>query len=126
VSTPSNTQAPTVFGSARSGEQLSASSGAWSGIPTFTYSWQRCDRNGGSCATRSTTDAVLALTNADVGYTLRVVVKAQNAAGSASATSAQSAVVQAKKVRKGAVRTFKSFRVQSRRALHRLAHTIHR
>ena len=126
VSAPANTQAPTVFGSARSGEQLSASSGAWSGTPTFTYSWQRCDGNGGACKATSTNGAVLTLTNADVGYTLRVVVKAQNSAGSASATSAQSAVVQAKRVRKGAVRTFKSYRVQSRRSLHRLARTIHR
>jgi hypothetical protein len=53
-------------------------------------------------------------------------VRAQNSAGGASATSAQSAVVQAKKGRKGAVRTFKSYRLQSRRALHRLAHTVRR
>ena len=126
VSPPANTQAPTVFGTARSGERLTASSGAWSGTPTFTYSWQRCDRNGGACAATSTTGPVLTLTNADVGYTLRVVVRAQNSAGGASATSAQSSVVQAKKGRKGAVRTFKSYRLQSRRALHRLARTVHR
>jgi parallel beta-helix repeat protein len=127
VSPPANTQAPAVFGTARSGEQLTASSGAWSGTPTFAYSWQRCDRNGGACAATSTTGPVLTLTNADVGYTLRVVVRAQNSAGGASATSAQSAVVQARKGRKGAVRSFnKSYRLQSRRALHRLAGTVHR
>ncbi|HEX3268492.1 MAG TPA: right-handed parallel beta-helix repeat-containing protein [Gaiellaceae bacterium] len=126
VSPPANMQAPAVFGTARTGGRLTASSGAWSGTPTFAYSWQRCDRNGGACAATSTTGSVFALTNADVGYTLRVVVRAQNSAGSPSATSAQTAVVQADKGRKGAVRTFKSSRLQSRRALHRLARTVHR
>jgi hypothetical protein len=43
---PSNTAAPTVSGSARIGQQLSAAAGTWSGSPTFAYTWWRCTVSG--------------------------------------------------------------------------------
>jgi hypothetical protein len=95
---PANTTLPKVSGTTRVGSRLSASSGSWSGTGlTFTYAWQRCDAGGANCATTSVTGSGYALTNADAGATLRVVVKAQNAAGAASATSAATTVVPAKK-----------------------------
>ena len=68
-----------------------ASAGSWSGTAplTFTYTWQRCDAAGANCATTDVTGSGYSLTNADAGATLRVVVQAQNAAGTAAATSAR-------------------------------------
>ena len=50
--TPANSTLPTISGSARAGQTLSASSGSWSGtIPiSYAYQWQRCNRSGSGCA----------------------------------------------------------------------------
>jgi hypothetical protein len=98
---PSNTAPPTVSGTARVGETLSASQGTWSGTSPFTYAyqWQRCDKNGGSCdAITGATSASYTLTSSDLDNTLRVRVTASNSAGSSSSTSVPSAVVAAKPV----------------------------
>jgi len=94
---PVNTAPPVVSGTAQVGNALTVSTGSWSGSPTtFGYQWQRCDASGSSCASVSgATAAGYALTTADQGRTMRAVVKASNAAGTASATSDPSAVVAA-------------------------------
>ncbi|MEA2475147.1 MAG: large repetitive protein, partial [Thermoleophilaceae bacterium] len=95
---PANSAAPTVTGTARDGQTLTAGDGTWSGTPTITFSrqWQRCDSAGAGCAPiANATGATYALVPGDVGRTIRVQVTGANGGGSSSATSGQSAVVAA-------------------------------
>jgi hypothetical protein len=86
---------PTVTGTAQQGQTLTATAGAWTaGDATFGYQWQRCDAAGANCAdVPGATTQTYAVTAADVGATLRVVVTATNRFGSAPGTSVQTAVV---------------------------------
>ncbi len=95
TSAPVNTAAPTITGTATEGLTLSASQGVWSEEPTsYAYQWQDCNGSGENCANiAGATVSSYKLTSADVGHTLRVVVTASNAVGSASATSAATATV---------------------------------
>ena len=94
VQPPTNTAPPAVSGTAQEGQTLSASTGSWSGSPTYAYQWQRCDSTGVACAPVAAATAVTyALTSSDVGSTIRVVVTATNSAGSVSATSAATPLV---------------------------------
>jgi hypothetical protein len=93
---PANTSAPTISGSTAVGATLTASPGSWSGTQpiSYAYQWRRCDPAGGSCAdVAGATAQTYALGDADAGATMRVSVTGSNTAGSATATSAQTAVV---------------------------------
>ncbi len=92
---PSDTSPPTISGTAQAGETLTADHGQWTGNPTsYGYQWQRCDKNGGSCAGISGADQRLYdLHSQDVGHTIRVRVTARNADGSSSDTSVPTGVV---------------------------------
>jgi len=93
---PVNTAAPTISGTPREGETLTASTGTWTGTPpiTYAYQWLRCDRNGNSCAAIGGANArTYLLRNPDEGNTLRVRVTATNNDGSANARSAQTALI---------------------------------
>ena len=96
-SAPTSSVAPTITGTARQGQQLTVSTGTWSGTGTITYryQWKRCDATGGACVDASAviTQNTIGLAAADVGKTIRAVVIATTGAGSASATSAPSPVV---------------------------------
>lgn len=95
---PHNTTAPSVSGTARQGETLTADPGAWSGTQPidFAYQWRRCDGNGASCSNIiGATNKTYVLGSVDVGNTLRVQVKATNSAGSSSVVSAATGVVAA-------------------------------
>jgi hypothetical protein len=95
---PSNTSPPTIAGTAQQGQTLTAGSGTWSGTQpiNYAYQWQRCDSTGGNCAPiGGATATAYMLTAADVGSTVEVAVTASNLAGSATASSAATAVVQA-------------------------------
>ena len=95
---PAGTSPPSVSGTARDGQTLTTTTGAWTGTPTisYAYQWQRCNALGGSCTDVSgATASTYALAPADVGSTMRAVVTATNAAGSATQTSSQTAVVAA-------------------------------
>jgi hypothetical protein len=87
---PTNTSSPTISGTAKSGEKLTASTGAWSNSPSsFTYQWQRCASDGRSCGDISgASSQTYTVGSGDVGHTVRVVVTAANADGHTSATSA--------------------------------------
>jgi hypothetical protein len=92
---PVNTAPPTTSGTTTVGQTLTASNGTWSNSPTsFAYQWLRCNGGGNNCAAVANgTQQTYTLVGADAGHTLRVRVTATNADGSASAQSAQTAVV---------------------------------
>lgn len=97
---PENTTAPSVSGSARVGETLSATNGAWSNTPSsYAYQWQRCNLAGAGCADILTggDKQGYTLTLADEGHRVRVEVTATNADGHASADSDPTEVVSAAK-----------------------------
>ena len=92
---PVNTSPPTISGTAQVGQTLTAGNGTWSNTPTsFAYQWLRCNGGGNSCANVANgTQRTYTLVGADSASTMRVRVTATNADGSASAESAQTAVV---------------------------------
>jgi hypothetical protein len=86
---------PTITGTAQQGQTLTATAGTWTATDaTFGYQWQHCDAAGANCVdVPGATTQTYAVTAADVGTTLHVVVTATNRFGSAPAPSAQTAVV---------------------------------
>jgi parallel beta-helix repeat protein len=119
---PRSTTAPTVSGTTRVGLRLTASAGGWSGTApmTHTYTWERCDAGGANCAPTNVTGSRYSLTKADAGATMRVVVRAQNTAGTAAAASAATPTVPAKKgVRTTRARALRA-RPQKRHLLRRV------
>jgi len=94
VPIPANTALPTISGTAAQGQTLTAAPGTWTGSPTFTYQWRRCDATGGACVDiAGATVQTHLLGAADAGFTIRVAVTATNPGGSATAVSAQTTVV---------------------------------
>ncbi len=82
---PVNGALPSVVGTARAGEQITGTNGAWTGSGTISYSyrWDRCDAAGNGCAqVVGATRLTYLLTPADVSKTLGLVVTAKNASGS--------------------------------------------
>jgi hypothetical protein len=93
---PSNVSAPTITGTAWSGEVLTAGHGVWRVIGTieYAYAWQRCDAAGARCAPiAGARGPRYTAGDADVGHRLRITVTASNAGGSAAATSPPTEVV---------------------------------
>ena len=97
---PVVTAAPTISGQAREGQPLTVAPGTWSGTGTtsFTFQWKRCDSAGLNCTDASSVipQSSITLTASDIGTTLRALVIATNAAGSASTLAPATAVVVAK------------------------------
>src|SRR3954447_10558335 len=93
---PKNTSPPTISGTAKAGQVLTADPGSWSGSPTsFTYQWQRCDADVAACFNViGETAKTYSVQAADVGFRLRVQVTAHNAKGSATTPSAITSIVQ--------------------------------
>lgn len=94
---PQNTSPPTITGTPRVGETLTAHNGAWTNSPTaYQYQWQRCDGVGAGCsAIPGAVERTYLVTAADVRRTIRVSMLAVNADGSGTARSAPTAVVTA-------------------------------
>jgi RHS repeat-associated protein len=87
---------PVVEGLARAGETLTETHAGWNNEPTsFTYQWERCDREGGNCTLiDGATEQSYELRGADVGHTVKVIETAENAGGeSEPAVSGESEVV---------------------------------
>jgi hypothetical protein len=96
VAAPVNTSQPTISGTLKQGQTLTATKGAWSGAPaSFAYQWRRCDQLIGIICTdiAGATAATYVQQAADIGQRLRVAVAASNAGGSAVAVSAPTGVV---------------------------------
>ena len=91
---PTNVDPPTITGTARVGEVLTAQNGTWTNSPTeFRYRWLRCNANGNSCVLTASDGKTNRLAQVDVGSTLRVRVTAVNADGATNARSEQTEVV---------------------------------
>ena len=92
---PKNTSPPTISGTAKVGQTLTANEGSWSGNPdAYAYQWQRCDADVATCSNVALATAkTYAVRLADLGFRLRVVVTARNQKGSGTATSAITAIV---------------------------------
>ena len=87
---PTNTAVPTVSGTAKVGQTLTATGGTWTGrsAPYLYYQWLR-----GAAVIDGATGATYVPVAADVGAKLRVRVTGQNWAGSVDAQSAQTVAV---------------------------------
>ena len=93
---PTNTAAPVISGTTRTGSTLSIASDAWTGSPTsFTYQWKRAATSGGSYSNiGSATSSTYVLTDDDINKYIKVSVIATNGIGSSTAElSAASSVV---------------------------------
>ncbi|TML02613.1 MAG: hypothetical protein E6G41_15205 [Actinobacteria bacterium] len=83
---PANAVAPSIHGHLREGQILIARKGSWANDPAaFTYTWQRCKP---ACAkVASGRSNSYKLSARDIDRSVRVVVTAGNAAGTAQAKS---------------------------------------
>ena len=97
TSLPSNSTAPTVSGTARTGSRLTASDppGSWNGSPSsYEYQWKRASVDGSYSDISSATLSSYLLTDDDIGKYIKVSVVARNSVGASSAVlSAASSVV---------------------------------
>jgi hypothetical protein len=74
---------PAVTGPIAVGGTMTVSNGTWSGSPTFTYQWMRCDAAAWNCtAISGQQGATYESTSDDAGHKLRVNVTATNTVGS--------------------------------------------
>jgi hypothetical protein len=92
---PTVSTLPSISGTYRGGQTLTEDPGSWSGPSRdFAFQWVRCDSSGLQCAPiPAATQQKYALTDADVKFTLRVVVTATNKNASTVATSNATPVI---------------------------------
>jgi alpha-tubulin suppressor-like RCC1 family protein len=94
---PANTASPTIAGTARDGQTLTASTGTWSGTASisYAYQWQSCNLEQGECQNiEAATGQTYTLTTANLETTVRIVVTATNSIGTARASSGASAEIE--------------------------------
>ena len=93
---PLNVQAPTIEGTLKEGATLKADPGQWAGSApiTYHYQWERCSTLTAVCEViAGATAATYTLEALDVASSMVVNVLASNGVGSASASSAETAVI---------------------------------
>ena len=74
---PTNTQEPSISGTAKVGSTLQANRGEWAGEQPITYSyiWLRCNAKGDNCSEiQGANDTAYEVRDADTGRTIRVRV----------------------------------------------------
>ncbi|MHB8233596.1 MAG: hypothetical protein ACYDHT_02985 [Solirubrobacteraceae bacterium] len=86
---PKNTTLPSISGTLKNGQLLSVTNGTWTGSEpiTYTYQWQLCLLGNCTNIAKATSQTFL-LSGLNLGSTLRAIVTAKNAAGTAEAVSA--------------------------------------
>jgi hypothetical protein len=93
---PVNVESPTITGTPRVGEALTAQDGTWDNSPTtFRHRWLRCNAGGNNCVLLAADGKTYRVGETDVGHTMRVRVTAVNADGATNARSEQTDVVMA-------------------------------
>jgi hypothetical protein len=92
---PLNTSLPTVSGTPREGETLSATSGTWTGPGpiSYTYEWRRCKHADGTGCETVSSGQTRVLTNDDVGHWMLIQVGARNSKGRGTAKSVPTGAV---------------------------------
>ncbi len=95
VAVPASKSPPTISGTMRAGNTLTAQRGSWRGAPIkFAYQWRRCDEGGAGCVTvGGAASPTYRLTARDVGRRMRVSITASNAGGSRTSISKATSVV---------------------------------
>lgn len=81
---PYNQPLPVISGRFNAQQQVTASTGFWTGFQpmSFSYQWRRCDPGGNNCSDiPGATVNTYTLTTADQDHTVRVVVTASNLGG---------------------------------------------
>lgn len=92
--TPQVYRLPQIAGNPQVGEVLTADTGIWSTIATFSYQWQRCDETADNCMDiPGATSRSLTIDPTEVNFVLRVEVSAANRFGTAVAKSTLTAKV---------------------------------
>lgn len=81
---PTNTALPAIGGIAQVGQTLTAYPGSWTGSPSFAYVW----KSEGVTISGATSETYVPVAG-DVGDNITVTITGTNAAGNASATSAE-------------------------------------
>ncbi|MGH2935332.1 MAG: hypothetical protein ACRDL2_12590 [Gaiellaceae bacterium] len=87
---PANHTQPAVIGIARVGQQVTSTTGTWSGTGSISYSyqWDRCDALGNSCLViAGAAQPTYALVAADTGKTIALIVTAKDSSGSSLAAA---------------------------------------
>ncbi len=98
AATLTNTWAPSISGTPRDGQTLTANAGSWLGLGTigYEYQWQRCDRYGNGCENiTGATTSTRSLASGDVEHTLRVLVSATETGGTVTETSPTTSAIAA-------------------------------
>jgi hypothetical protein len=96
---PTASSPPTISGTAKQGQSLTASPAAWSGAlstAAYSYQWEDCNASGASCTgIAAATGQTYTPASSDVGHTIRVVEMASNGfpSNTSSAQSAPTATV---------------------------------
>ncbi|HEY2477473.1 MAG TPA: hypothetical protein VGI17_01960 [Solirubrobacterales bacterium] len=85
---PTSVLPPSITGTPKPGEMLTASPGVWTEEPaSFTYRWETCFPTGACLPRQDSSDSAYVVQPSDAEHQLRLQITASNAIGSGTATS---------------------------------------